>query len=339
MRVTEAEARDLTARIFRRAGVRADMAKDAATTLTMTQMMGIDTHGLARVASYVDRVKAGGVNANAVPQITEPAPALRLVDGQNGLGGAVGFRATQAAMEAARTVGMGAAFCRGSSHLGALSPHLYRATQAGFAAIITTNTSPMIAPAGGREPVIGNTPLGFAIPNPGGVPVLLDIALSVAARSKVRRAAEAGEAIPDTWATDADGHPTTDARAAIKGLMQAVGGTKGANMALCLDLLAGGLSGAAMLTDVPNANLRPGAVANVGHLFMVIDVSRLMAEDTLADRMAHARAMVENSSRIDPDTAIRLPGARAVASLRRAQAEGFDIAPDLVATLKSLDTG
>lgn len=339
VRITEALARNLTASAFKRAGVRADMAKDAAAMLTMTQMMGIGTHGLARVSNYVDRIIAGGINADSTPQITAPAPALRKVDGQNGLGAAVALRATQAAMEAARDVGIGAAFCRGSSHLGALAPHLYVAAQAGFAAIITTNTSPMIAPAGGRQAIIGNTPLGFAMPNPGGTPVLLDIALSVAARSKVRQAAEAGRAIPQTWATDADGHPTTDAKAAMHGLMQAVGGAKGANLAFCLDLFAGGLSGAAMLSEIPNANLQPGAVANVGHMIVLIDVARLMPQDVLSDRMSDARKMVESSSAIDPDTAIRLPGARAVTSLEKAQAEGFDIAPDLYAKLESLGAG
>jgi LDH2 family malate/lactate/ureidoglycolate dehydrogenase len=167
VRITQSQAKDLTARAFLNVGVRPSMAEDAAAMLTMTQMMGIATHGLARVSDYVDRLRAGGVNADAEPQITAPAPALRLVDGQNGLGAAVAYRATHSAMEAARTAGVGAAFCRNSSHLGALAPHLYIAAQAGFAAVITTNTAPMIAPAGGRQPVIGNAPLGFAIPNPG----------------------------------------------------------------------------------------------------------------------------------------------------------------------------
>lgn len=339
MGFTEARARDLTTRAFQRAGVRTDMAEDAAAMLTMAQMMGIGTHGLARVSDYVDRLRAGGVNAGALPVITMPAPALRLVDGQNGLGAAVAFRATQAAMEAAREVGVGTAFCRGSSHLGALAPHLYVAAQAGFAAVITTNTAPMIAPFGGRQPIIGNAPFGIAIPNPGGVPVLLDMALSVAARSKVRRAAEADAPIPETWATNADGHPTTDAKAAMQGLMQAIGGGKGANLALCLDLLAGGLSGAAMLSEIPNANLEPGAVANVGHMIVLIDAARLMSPDALSDRLSDARVMVENSVAINQNEAVRLPGARAIASLEKARAQGFDISPGLAAELERLAAG
>lgn len=306
--------------------------------LTLTEMMGITTHGLARVSAYAERVRAGGVNPNADPRITAPAPSLRLVDGQNGLGAAVAFRAIQAATEAARDVGMGAAFCRASSHLGALAPYLYLAAEEGFAAIATSNSAPMITPSGGRTATIGNTPLGIAIPNPGGVPVILDMALSVVARSRVREAAAAGQPIPENWATDAEGRPTTDAIQAMGGLMQAIGGSKGANLALCLDLLAGGLSGAAILTEIPNANVTPEAVADIGHMFIVIDAARLMPLGVLSDRLQDARGMVERGDTVDPAQTLRLPGARAIAALETARAHGLCLAPELIDELERLAT-
>ena len=312
------------------------MAGDAAEMLVLAEMMGIDTHGLARVEPYSVRLRDGGVNPDALPIISRPAPALLQVDGQNGLGAAVAMRATRAAIDAAREVGVGAAFCRASSHLGALAPQLLHAANAGFAAIFTTNTSPMIAPAGGRRPVVGNAPLGIALPDAHGEPVILDIALSVAARSKVRRAAAKGEPIPATWATDEHGEPTTDAAAAMRGLMQAIGGAKGANLSLCLDLLAGGLSGAAMLSEVPNANVDTKSIANVGHLFLVIDATKLMPPERLADRIDDARDLVRGSASPDADPRPRLPGARALASLAKARAEGVFVDPDLLARLKAL---
>jgi LDH2 family malate/lactate/ureidoglycolate dehydrogenase len=178
--------KELTKRAFQRVGMLPDMAEDAAEMLVLAELMGIGTHGLSRVESYVARLRDGGVNPKARPVIAAPAPALRHVDGQNGLGAAVAIRATRAAMDAARDVGMGAAFCHASSHLGALAPQLLHAAEAGFAAIFVTNTSPMIAPQGGRSAVIGNTPLGIALPDPEGQHVILDFAMSVAARSKVR---------------------------------------------------------------------------------------------------------------------------------------------------------
>ncbi|MEO1455862.1 MAG: Ldh family oxidoreductase [Pseudomonadota bacterium] len=319
--------------------MRADMANDAARMLVTAEMMGIQTHGLARVAPYAARLRDGGVNPVALPVISRPAPALLKVDGQNGLGAAVAIRATRAAMNAAREVGMCAAFCRASSHLGALAPQLFEAADAGFAAIFTTNTSPMIAPAGGRRPVVGNAPLGIALSDAHGEPVILDIALSVAARSKVRRAATKGEPIPSTWATDAQGEPTTDATEAMKGLMQAIGGAKGANLSLCLDLLAGGLSGAAILSEVPNANVDTAAVANVGHLFLVIDAGQLMPPEALADRIDDARRLVWNSADDDTNPKPRLPGARALAALARARAQGVPVDPEVRASLEKLAGG
>ena len=334
MRLTESAACDLATRAFTRVGVRKCIARDAARMLTTAEMMGITTHGLARLPNYIERVRAGGVNALADPVITPVAPAVLQVDGQNGLGAAVALRAMRGAMQLARTTGFAAAFCRQSSHLGALAPVLWEAVQGGFAAIITTNTAPMIAPAGGRQPMLGNAPIGLAIPDPSGAPVLLDMALSVAARSKVRAAAVAGQSIPDTWALDAKGHATTDAAAAMQGMMQAVGGAKGANLSLSLDLFAGGLSGAAMLSEIPNANLYPGAVADVGHMILVFDPGCLMPSEDLSTRLADARQMVEGNPPATRDTAVRMPGARAVAALQKAQLEGFKIAPKLYEKLE-----
>jgi len=314
------------------------MATDAAEVLVIAEMMGIHTHGLARVEPYTTRLRDGGVNPDALPEISRPAPALLQVDGKNGLGAAVAIRATRAAIEAAREVGMAAAFCRASSHLGALAPQLLYAANAGFAAIFSTNTSPMIAAAGGRRPVLGNTPLGIALPDAHGEHVILDIALSVAARSKVRQAAAKGQAIPPTWATDEYGEPTTDAAAAMNGLMQAIGGPKGANLSLCLDLLAGGLSGAAIMSEVPNANLDTRSVSNAGHLFLVIDAAKLMPPETFAARIDDARDLLTESAGDAAEINPRLPGARALASLAKARAEGLAVDPDLHARLKKLAT-
>ena len=337
-RLSETDARALVLRAFCAAGMHCDMAQDAAEMLVLAEMMGIGTHGLARVEPYVARMRDGGVNPEALPVITAPAPALRQVDGQNGLGAAVAIRATRAAMEAASNVGVGAAFCRASSHLGALAPQLLHVAEAGFAGFFTTNTSPMIAPAGGARATIGNAPVGIVVPDVGGQHVLLDMALSVAARSKVRRAAANGAPIPDTWATDADGQPTTDATEAMKGMMQAIGGAKGANLSLCLDLLAGGLSGAAMLSEVPNANIDTKSIANVGHLFIVFDAAKLMSSEALSARLEDAHRLVKESA--NPMTAAqsapRLPGTRALAALARARADGLEIKLELLEQLRTL---
>ncbi len=335
-RLGEDALTELVIAAFQAASMRPDMADDAARMLVTAEMMGISTHGLARVASYVDRLRDGGVNPAAEPVIEAPAPALRHVDGQHGLGAAVALRATRAAIEAAHEVGMGAAFCRASTHLGALAPHLLQAAEAGCAAVFTTNTAPMIAAPGGRAAIIGNQPVGIALPDATGRHLILDIALSVAARSKVRRAAATGEPIPDTWATDAEGRPTTDAAAAMKGQMQAIGGAKGANLSLALDLLTGLLAGSSILSEIPNANVDTSAVANVGHAFLVIDVALLTPQETLSARLADGRALLRDSAAADADPGPRLPGDRALAALTAARATGVAVAPDILEQLREL---
>ena len=121
-------------------------------------------------------------------------------------------------MELARETGVGIVFARASNHFGPVAPYSLIAAEAGFASIIGSNASTTIAPWGGRDARLGNSPVGFCVPNPGGQPILLDMALSVVARAKIRNAAKRGEAIPPTWATDKDGKPTTDPNAALDGL-------------------------------------------------------------------------------------------------------------------------
>ncbi|RZV46550.1 MAG: Ldh family oxidoreductase, partial [Sphingomonadaceae bacterium] len=191
-RISVEAAADLAARAFRNAGVGGRDASSAAEILALAEAMGIRTHGLNRVRDYVTRINAGGIDPAAEILALRPAPALRHIDGKDGLGPAVARRALDEAIGAAREAGIGATFVRRASHLGALAPYLYIAARAGFAAVVTTNTAPMIAPAGGRSPVVGNNPLGLVVPHPGGQHVLVDMALSVAARSRVRAAASQG---------------------------------------------------------------------------------------------------------------------------------------------------
>lgn len=308
----------------------------AAEILTLAEAMGISAHGLSRVGVYSDRIAAGGIDAAAKIAVTSPAPALRMVDGANGLGPAVAEAARRAACEAARAFGIGAAFVRGSNHLGALAPYLFLSAEAGLAAIVTTTTAPMIAPAGGREARIGNNPLGLAIPGPGGEHAILDMALSVVSRSRVRAAAKAGQLIPEAWASDVDGHPTTDPAAAMQGLMRAIGGDKGANLALCLDLMVSALSGAATLTEIGNAAADPGAAQKVGHLFVMIDAVALLPETERDQRMRTAAKILSGTAPLDPETPPRMPGARALAALEQARANGLSLKPDLLANLETL---
>ena len=308
---------------FTACGVPGEDARRTARILILADMMKLHTHGVSRLISYCERLRIGGIAAMPEIRCETLAPAIRRIDGGNGLGPLVGMRALDAAMEAARETGIAMVLCRGSSHFGPVAPYAWLAAEQGFGSMIGSNASVTIAPTGGREPKLGNNPLGFGFPDPDGEPIILDMAMSVVARAKIRDAAAAGEPIPDTWATDAEGRATTDPVAALKGCLLPFGGYKGYGLSLCVDLLAGLLSGASYLTHVNPWVERPEAPQNLGHAFVLIDAARLLPTAELHGRMQDFGSILRSSPPVDPGRPVMLPGEREIAHLRRAEREGM----------------
>ena len=334
--LTEAGLAGLAARALAGLGLERRDAEDCARILVLGELMGLSTHGVGRIESYGERLDLGGIKARPDIRVDRVAPAIAKVDGDNGVGPLVGMRALRAAMELARETGVGIAFARASNHFGPVAPYSLIAAEAGFASIIGSNASTTIAPWGGRDARLGNSPVGFCVPNPGGQPVILDMALSVVARAKIRNAAKRGEAIPPTWATDKDGKPTTDPNAALEGFLLPIGGHKGYGLALIVDLFAGLLSGAAFLTHVSSWSDNPESPSDLGHFFFLIDCARLGPADRLADRMREFAAIIHDTPPADPASPVLLPGEIELGRLERHRRDGIAIDESLVAKLESL---
>ena len=334
--MTEGELARLAERAFAALGLAPQDAADTARILVLGDLFGHHTHGVSRVESYGERLEIGGINPRPELRVERPAPAIARVDGDNAVGPVVGMRALREAMAIAREAGVGVAFARGSNHFGAISPYCHIAAEQGFASIIGSNATTTIAPSGGREARLGNSPLGFGIPNPGGPPIILDMAMSVVARAKIRTALKRGEPIPDTWATDREGRPTTDAQAALDGFLQPIGGYKGYGLALIVDLFAGLLSGAAYLTHVKSWSEEPDAAQDLGHFFILIDAARLGPTEWLAQRMTDFAAILHDTPPADPARPVLLPGERERGHMERQRREGIDIDPAVLARLEAL---
>lgn len=330
---SEAELLSLGARAFEGLGLPPGDAADVARVLVLADLFGLHTHGLSRIESYGDRLASGGINRTPRIGVEEVAPALRVVDGDNGVGPVVGMHALRAAMDAASACGIGMAFARGSNHFGPVSPYSLLAAEAGYASIIGSNATTTIAPWGGSDARLGNSPLGFGVPNPGGKPFLLDMAMSVVARAKIRNALKRDEAIPDTWATDSRGVPTTDARAALDGFLMPIGGHKGYGLALVVDLFAGLLSNAAYLTHVKSWVDAPDEPQNLGHFFVLIDTRRLGSTAWLAERMNDFAAILHGSPAVDPERPVIVPGEIELAKLERHRQHGVALDADTMALL------
>lgn len=332
--VPETELRALGVRAFEGLGLPRQDAVDVVDILVLADLFGLSTHGLSRIESYGERLQVGGINRQARIRVDSPAPALRLVDGDNGVGPLVGMHALRAAMQAASECGVGLAFARQSNHFGPISPYGLIAAEAGYASIIGSNATTTIAPWGGTDARVGNSPIGFAVPNPDGAHFLLDMAMSVVARAKIRNALKAGQAIPDTWATDAQGQPTTDPKQALDGFLLPIGGHKGYGLALMVDLFAGLLSNAAYLTHVKSWVDAPDEPQNLGHFFLLIDTRRLGSTQWLTERMNDFAAILHASPAAAPARPVIQPGEIELAKLARQRAHGIEVAADVLALLR-----
>lgn len=332
--IAEQELKSLANSAFLALGVPGQQAADAAGVLVTADLMGIHTHGVARIASYGERIRLGGITAAAAIAEERLAPGMLRVNGDNGLGPAVGAHALRAAMAAAGETGIAVAFCHGSNHFGPIAPYAWEATQRGFASLIASNATTTIAPTGGRDARLGNNPLGFGFPNPGGDPVILDMAISVVARARIRDAAKAGRPIPEGWAADADGRPTTDPKAALDGFLLPIGGYKGYGLSMAVDMLTGVLSGAAFLTHVRSWVDEPEAPQNLGHAFVLIDTARLGGDAWLGRRTADFTGILRATPPVDPQHPVMLPGERELALMRRQREQGIALDRTVLAEVR-----
>jgi LDH2 family malate/lactate/ureidoglycolate dehydrogenase len=335
MTLTETELHDLATRALIGLGVAATDASDAARILVLGDLFGVHTHGVSRLESYGERLAMGGIDAKAEIRMERVAPAIVKVDGGNGVGPLVGYRALESAMQLAREFGVGVAFARNSNHFGAIAPYSLIAAEAGFASIIGSNSTATIAPTGGREARVGNSPVAFGVPNPGGRPVILDMALSVVARAKIRDALKKGGSIPDTWATDKEGKATTDPKAALDGFLLPIGGYKGYGLALIVDLFAGLLSGASYLTHVTSWIDEPEAPQDLGHFFILIDTRNLGPSTWLAERVTDFVQILHSTPPADPAKPVLVPGEMEMDRLERHRRDGIPVDPELRAKLEA----
>lgn len=332
--VPEAELTALGVKAFENLGLTRHDAVDVTRILVLADLMGLHTHGLSRVESYGERLRLGGINARADILVDRVISGLIKVDGDNGVGPLVGIRSLEAAMSTARECGICLALARSSNHFGPVSPYLLIAAQAGFAAIIGSNSTTTIAPWGGTDARLGNSPVGFGVPNPGGQPFLLDMAISVAARAKIRNALKRGEPIPDTWATDRHGQATTDPAAALDGFLLPIGGHKGYGLALVVDLFAGLLSDAAYLTHVKSWSDEPNQPQNLGHFFILIDATLLGSTQWLSARMRDFTTILRDSPAADPSRPVLVPGEIELGKLGRQRQSGITMDAETVALLR-----
>lgn len=332
--VSAAWLRDAVRRTFAGAGLSAAAAAAVAEALVDADMRGVPSHGTLLVPMYVERLRAGSVATAERAQVVVDDGAVAVLDAGHALGVLTGDQAMALAVEKATRHGVGVVTVRRAFHFGGAFRYVEAAVAAGCVGIAAANTRPLMPAPGGAAPVVGNNPLAIGIPVAGRDPIVLDMALSEAALGKIRLAAQAGRPIPPTWATDADGTPTTDAQAAIDGMLLPAAGHKGYGLALALDVLTGVLSGGSFGPHVQGLYADTSAPNDCAHLFLALGLEPFGGLETVAARTAELAAHATGGPRAPGVERLLLPGQPEAERHARAREQGVALDAGVLAALR-----
>ena len=315
-----ATAHAWTTGIFELHGASPIAAQSTARALVAAEADGLKGHGLSRIPTYAAMLKSGKVNGSAVPVVRQLKPGAILVDAACGFAYPAIDLACAALPQLARTNGIAIAGIVRSGHAGAIGHHVERLAEQGFVALLFANTPAAISPWGGSKAVFGTNPLAFAAPLRGRPPLVVDMAVSKVARATVVAAKQAGRPIPEGWALDADGHPTTDASAGLAGTMVAMGEAKGTALALMVEVLGAALVGSHLSFEATSFMDAEGGPPETGQSIIAIDPAGLGGGNFGA-------SMTRLVEAIESQPGARLPGMRRLAARAKAAADGVDV-PD-----------
>jgi (2R)-3-sulfolactate dehydrogenase (NADP+) len=326
--LTLVQAEGLVVRTLTRCRTNIDNARSVARALIAAESDGLKGHGLSRTPMYAAQAKARKVDGTFKPLATRPRPGLIAIDAGYGFAFPAIDLAETELLAAARTQGLAAAAIRKSSHCGAAGHPVERLAENGLVALMFVNTPGAMAPWGGSKALFGTNPVAFACPLRGRPPLVIDLSLSKVARGNVMTAKQRGEKIPEGWALDEMGQPTTDPDAALRGTMVPMGDAKGTALALMVELLAAGLTGANFAAEASSYLDAEGPPSGTGQLILAFDPAAFGGDaPTRFGLLAQA---------IEAQPGARLPGMRRLKAREKAKAEGLTISDALMTEIEAL---
>jgi (2R)-3-sulfolactate dehydrogenase (NADP+) len=324
-----ADAEILVAETLSRCRTSDENARCVARALVAAEADGLRGDGLSRLPTYAAQAKVGKVDGFAVPVTAQPRPALLAVDAANGFAYPALDAAVAALPAIARGEGLAAAAIRRSHHCGAAGHPVERLAEAGLVALMFANTPAAIAPWGGSVGLFGTNPIAFACPLVDRAPLVIDLSLSKVARGNILALKQKGERIPEGWALDAEGEPTTDPDAALRGTMLPLGDAKGATLAMMVELLAAGLTGANFAADATSFLDAEGGPPGTGQLLLTFDLAAY-GDDNAVTRFTQLAMRIEAQARA------RVPGVRRHTLRRKAARDGLSISDALLAEITAV---
>lgn len=311
---------------FVRGGCSGGNAYAVARALVAAEADGLKGHGLSRVPTYLAMVASGKIDGSAVPKAAHPRPGILAIDAAHGFAYPAIDLAVEELPALAKSQGIAAASIFRSSHCGAAGLPCEAMARKGMVALLFANTPSAMAPWGGSQPLFGTNPIAFAAPLEGRDPVVVDLALSKVARGPIVTAKQKGATIPEGWALDADGKPTTDPAKALRGTMIPLGDAKGAALAFMVEILAACIPGANLAFEASSFLDDKGGPPSTGQLLLAIDPAGF-GHSRFGERIAHLASAIESQQ------GARLPGVRRLANRARAVREGLGIPAEIAPLL------
>jgi LDH2 family malate/lactate/ureidoglycolate dehydrogenase len=308
-------------KVLAQLGVGEGEAEVCANSLLDASLRGVDSHGVALLPTYAERIRSGQVRPGRKLQILREGPATALCNGQHGLGPVLACQAMDLAMAKARESGAGVVNLADGNYVGALAFYAARAARAGLWGLCAATSTPRVAPWGGRQGLHGTNPLAYAAPVQGEEPLVFDAATGHSA-ARLHQAVEEGRELAEGIALDREGRPTRDPKEALEGILLPVGGALGYGLGLLVDLLCGGLSGGPCGQDVPPVTRLEGPYG-CGFLAMAIDPEHFAGREVFAGRSAF---LAKSGRAVRPACGVervRMPGDRGREERERRLREGI----------------
>jgi LDH2 family malate/lactate/ureidoglycolate dehydrogenase len=320
--------------VLTKAGLSAEFSAIVAESLLCAELRGTYSHGVVRLESYIQRIEAGVMKLQAPIETEMDGQAVALLNANNTFGQIAGHKAMTLAIDKAKQYGTGVVAVKNSNHFGVAAYYAMMALKEDMVGCVLTNASPAMAVYGTKAPLIGTNPIAIAIPAGDQFPIVLDMSTSVVARGKIRYAALTGHEIPLGWARDRDGKPTQDAKVALKGTLEPVGGVKGSALSLIIDLVCGVLTDTVLTGGVKNLTDISGP-AKTGHFFSALNVSRFIDMKLFKANVDRVIQNIKSLPAVDGGQ-IFMPGEIEYRCSKRRMAEGIPLEEEVLRSLNAV---
>ncbi|NNK58603.1 MAG: Ldh family oxidoreductase [Desulfofustis sp.] len=326
---------DFAAAVYMDGGVPDEDARLLADTLVQADLWGHQSHGVLRLGWYLDRIKNEVMTPVTVPQFEVDAGAVAVINGRDGVGQVLAYRACREAVRRAKKHGIAAVGVHSSNHFGTCMYYTRLGALDGCVMMLTTNGGPAMAPWGGMEKIIGTNPWSVAAPAGKYPPLLVDMANTGVARGKIYLARNKRLPIPLGWALNCNGEPTTDPQEAIDGIILPMAEHKGYAIAVMVDMLSGVLTGSGFLSAV-HSPYRTTEKSNCGHLMVAVDIEAFQPLDQFQSRMEDFLEEIKSVPRAPGHDEVFYPGEIEAANDVRHRREGLHLAEDTLTSLKTI---